>query len=323
MTADVGPAAEGVRVPWAMVPAQVHAAVDEMCGSPVVAATTQAGGFSPGAAVRVVCADGRRWFVKAIAADSHPGAYAAHRREAVVLAGLAPLVRSGRLRVPLLHADTTQGEWAAMVMSDVDGRQPALPWRRAELELAVAAVDALAEALTPTPIDATLAVDELVDAFCGWRTLAADPARAASLDAWSRTNLDRLATIEAGWPEHLHGTTLLHADLRADNMLVTADGVVVVDWPWACVGAPLLDVVGFAPSVAMQGGPLPQELLAMTAAGRAASPDAVLSLACALAGYFTEVSLRPVESGLPTVREFQAAQGVVARRWVAEMLAGS
>jgi hypothetical protein len=41
---------------------------------------------------------------------------------------------------------------------------------------------------------------------------------------------------------------------------------------------------------------------------------------CALAGYFTERSLRAPPPGLPTVRAFQAAQGEVTRRWLAQLL---
>lgn len=33
------------------------------------------------------------------------------------------------------------------------------------------------------------------------------------------------------------GPTLLHSDLRADNLLLTPTRVVAVDWPWASVGA--------------------------------------------------------------------------------------
>jgi Ser/Thr protein kinase RdoA (MazF antagonist) len=113
---------------------------------------------------------------------------------------------------------------------------------------------------------------------------------------------------------------LLHADVRADNLLLTRDGVMVVDWPHACRGAAFTDLVLFAPSVAMQGGPEPAALLARSRAGRAASRDALAAVVCALAGSFTERSLRPAPPGLPTVRRFQAAQGEVARRWLATLL---
>src|SRR5438309_11329380 len=84
------------------------------------------------------------------------------------------------------------------------------------------------------------------------------------------------------------------------------------DWPHARIGAAWLDVVGFAPSVTMQGGPAPDVVLARSAAGRNADPDAVNAGIATVAGYFTRGALQPPPPGLPTVRAFQAAQGVVA-----------
>ena len=116
------------------------------------------------------------------------------------------------------------------------------------------------------------------------------------------------------------GTALLHADIRADNLLLTGGGVFVVDWPHACLGAAFVDVVLWAPRVAIQGGPQPAELLTRSRAGRSASRASVTATVSALAGYFTERSLRPPPSGIPTVRAFQAAQGEVTRRWLAQLL---
>jgi Ser/Thr protein kinase RdoA (MazF antagonist) len=113
---------------------------------------------------------------------------------------------------------------------------------------------------------------------------------------------------------------LLHADVRADNLLLTRDGVMVVDWPHACRGAAFADLVFFAPSVAMQGGPEPAAPLARSRTGRTASREALAAVVCALAGYFTERSLRPAPPGPPTVRRFQAAQAEVARRWLGTLL---
>jgi len=121
-------------------------------------------------------------------------------------------------------------------------------------------------------------------------------------------------------PGHAAGGTLLHADIRTDNLLLADHGPVVVDWPWACRGAAFVDLVLFAPSVAMQGSPPPADLIALSRYGRAASREALAALACGLAGYFTERALRPPPPGLPTVRAFQAAQGTVARRWLAELI---
>jgi hypothetical protein len=105
-------------------------------------------------------------------------------------------------------------------------------------------------------------------------------------------------------------------DLRADNLLVTDDQVWVVDWPSAARGHPLLDLVAFAPSVAMQGGPEPATTLALSLTGREAARDRLLPLVCAVAGYFVCRSALPPPPGLPTVRAFQAAQGEVALGWL-------
>jgi hypothetical protein len=94
----------------------------------------------------------------------------------------------------------------------------------------------------------------------------------------------------------------------------------VVDWPHACRGAAFVDLVAFAPSVAMQGGPEPAGLLARSHAGRNVSRESLAAVVCAVAGYFTERSLQPPPPGLPTVRQFQAAQGEVTRRWLATLL---
>jgi hypothetical protein len=91
----------------------------------------------------------------------------------------------------------------------------------------------------------------------------------------------------------------------------------VVDWSHACAGAGWLDLIGFAPSVAMQGGPQPEELLASYPPALSAPADAITAVVAAIAGYFTWGALQPPPPGLPTVRAFQAAQGVVARAWLA------
>ena len=313
------PPAEGVRVTWDSVPAAVRAGIEQICGAPVVRATSQPGGFSPGVAARLRCADGTRWFVKAVSADANPVTPVMHRREAEILRALDPLIAAGRLPVPRLRGTLEADPWTVLILDDVDGRHPRLPWHPDDLAEVLAAVDQLADALTPAPIDAGPMTQRFAEDFTGWRTLAS-AADHSGIDPWSRAHLDHLAEVERNWPAHAAGDTLLHTDLRADNVLLTGDSVVIVDWPHACQGAAFLDIVFLAPSVAMQGGPPPAELLAMTRAGRTASREALASAVCAVAGYFTCRSLQPPPPGIPTVRAFQAAQGAIARRWLADLL---
>jgi aminoglycoside phosphotransferase (APT) family kinase protein len=313
------PPAEGARVSWQDVPEPARRSIERVCGSSVVEALSQPGGFSPGVAARVRCTNGARWFVKAASAELNRDAPRLHRQEARVLAGLDSLIGARHLPVPRLRGTAEHGPWFALVIEDVAGHLSALPWRDAQFDLVLAALGELAEALTPAPVELPGIAQYLGNAFTGWRSLSRNPGD-DRIDPWSRARLAELAALESTWAAHAAGGTLLHADLRADNLLLTGDGVMVVDWPHACRGAAFADLVLFAPSVAMQGGPAPAALLERSRIGRDARPDAVAAVVCALAGYFTERSLAPPPFGLPTVRRFQAAQGEVARRWLATLL---
>jgi hypothetical protein len=56
----------GMRIGWADLPEQIRERIEAVVGAPVVRAVSQHGGFSPGTADRVVAADGRWAFVKAV-----------------------------------------------------------------------------------------------------------------------------------------------------------------------------------------------------------------------------------------------------------------
>lgn len=260
----------------------MRAEVERACGGPVVEAATAPGGFSPGLAARILCGDGRRWFVKAASGQVNPDTPRLHRQEARILGDLDPLIRSGRLQVPRLRATVEHGSWFALILDDIDGRHPALPWEDGQVGQVLGALDRLADVLTPAPITAPTIGQYLGADFTGWRILARTPGD-ERLDPWSRDRLADLAAVQATWAAHAAGTTLLHADFRADNLLVTGAGVVVVDWPHACRGAAFVDVVLLAPNVAMQGGPQPADLLARSRAGCSASRANLTAIVCALA----------------------------------------
>jgi aminoglycoside phosphotransferase (APT) family kinase protein len=310
------PPAEGARLPWESLPPEVRRAVERELGSRVARAATQPGGFSPGVAARLELEDGRRVFVKAVGPEPNPDSPELHRREARVAAALLPETPAPQF----LFAHDEEG-WVALVFEHVEGREPELPWREDELDRVLAAVTDLAEALTPPPLEAPPAAEALDDLLHGWRTLAAEGA--PGIDPWAAERLGELAALEARWPEAAAGSTLLHCDVRADNILLTPDRVVFVDWPHVCVGAAWLDLLLFLPSVAMQGGPPPWEAFEAHPLGREAPPERVLPLVAALAGFFVQRAALPPPPGLPTLREFQRAQGVETLAWLRRSLEGS
>ena len=308
-----GPPATGERLAWAGVPAWLRAEVAARLGGEVVEAVTQPGGFSPGLAARLRLADGRRAFVKAVGPEPNPGSPRIHRDEARTMAALPRSAPAPRLLWSL-----DRHGWVALAFEDVDGAPPALPWRPGELRRVLAMVADLAT-LTPAPPGFPPIAERLEDIFHGWRGLAG--ARAADgdpagLDPWAARHLDRLADLEAGWPAAAEGRTLLHADLRADNLLLTPTRVVAVDWPYACVGAAWVDLLLLLPSVTMQGGPDPEPTFAAHTVAAGADPLAVTTTLAAWAGFLVAGSRLPPPPGLPTLRAFQLGQGVVALDWL-------
>jgi aminoglycoside phosphotransferase (APT) family kinase protein len=307
------PQAKGERIGWTDLPAAVRDWTERTLDGQVAEAHTQGAGFSPGAACRLLLRDGRRAFVKAVSAGVNEESARLHRTEAGIMRAMPP-----GIPVPSLIDSYDEDGWVALILTDVAGRIPAQPWRRDELAEAIDALSELHERLTPSPVaDAPNVVDLYRDVFGGWRRMAeGDTVPPEDF----RSRVDRLAELESAWPAAATGTTLLHGDLRADNMLLTDRGVVLVDWPWAAVGAPWFDVIAFAPSAVMHGAGDPEWLLARSRDAVGVPEDAVTAVIAAVAGYFTEQATKPAPPGLPGLRAFQAAQGDAARAWLATRL---
>ena len=280
-------------------------------GARVVEAATQPSGFSPGVAARLLLEDGRRVFIKAVSEDANPDTHDIHRREARILAALPEGVPAPRLLWSFDHLG-----WVALCLQDIQGRHPHEPWTEHDLDLVIASVEKMSRDLTPSPIETSETVPEFFERVVnGWgNALARDE---HSLDPWIRRHLSRLAELESRAPEVVGGATLVHCDVRADNLLIAGDRVYVLDWPWARTGAAWVDLVAMAPSVAMQGGPPCEEFLSRLDL-RAVSASAIDAVVCSLAGYFVVHALDPPPPGIPTVRAFQAAQGRVAISWLRE-----
>jgi hypothetical protein len=305
------PRAEGVRVNWEDLPPAVRQLIESRFGGSVVEAVTQRGGFSPGLAARVKLDDGRRFFVKAVSEAANPDTPHIHRSEARIVAALP-----ASAPVPRFLWSFDEDGWVALCFEDVDGRHPSEPWTEGDLALVVATLRNMAVDLTPSPIataeTASVAFELNIN---GWRR--AQDRGEDRLDAWCSKHLARLSELEARAPEAVEGETLLHFDIRADNLLIAGDRVYVLDWPWARRGVAFVDWLAMAPSVAMQGGSSPEEFLKRFDLS-GISDEAIDAALCSLAGFFVVGALEPPPPGLPTVRAFQAAQGVVAVRWLRE-----
>ncbi|WP_181724056.1 aminoglycoside phosphotransferase family protein [Nocardia gipuzkoensis] len=301
------------RIEWHELPQPVRTGIEARLGAPVRSAVTQTGGYSHGAAVRLLLNDGRRAFAKVINCDDKLcGMY---QTEARTAARLPPTVPT-----PAVQFTAELAGWFVMVFDDVAGRHPRLD-KPAELDAVLTAVEQLANVLTPSPIpDVPAMADSYGPKLNCWRHFA-EHGPPVDLDSWSLRNLDRLAELESTWPEATDGTTLLHTDLRPDNMLLRPDGtVVVIDWAWPCVGAAWLELVSLAPSIAASGID-PDPVLATHPVTRTTDSAAVDAFLCALVGYWVHSSRMPPPPHSPKLRRHQACSAQVSGEWLRRRLA--
>ncbi|NVM97626.1 phosphotransferase [Arthrobacter sp. SDTb3-6] len=302
------------RIGWAGLPAQVRAGIEGILGDAVVAAASQPGGFSPGSADRVRLASGRTAFVKAVSADVNTTSAALHRREA----GIAAALPDG-LPVPAFLGSYDDGTWVALAFTDVDGRHPAEPWVDAELQHVLDTLDRMGRVSLQGSPALPRCEDSLRGAFQGWEKLRKRPLD--GLDPWASDSLDTLAGLAQRGLAAVAGTSLVHGDLRTDNILLTGDGAVLVDWPWACTGAPWVDALGVLVNVTSldpaANPELPLVHHPVFAGVPAGDVDGVLA---GYAGYFMDMSRRPEPPGIPALRAFQRKQAEALIAWLRQRL---
>ena len=293
------------RLEWAHLPPAVRALIEQHCGSEVVEAVSQGGGFTPGFASVLICADGSRHFVKAASTVAQRMFADAYREEARKLRALPDTVPAPRL---LWLVDD---DWVVLGLEYVEARAPRRPWRADELDPCLDALEIVAEELTPAP--EALGLDPVTEEFATWPAFW-DTVR----ERHDLPHADEAATLAAGFAEVMGGSTVVHVDVRDDNVLLTADGrALFCDWNWPVVGAAWLD------SLFMLLGPRGDGLdveavIAQRRLLRAVPPDHVDRVLALICGYFLSSADEPVPPTSPHIRDAQRWQGEVVWGWLSE-----
>jgi hypothetical protein len=100
--------------------------------------------------------------------------------------------------------------------------------------------------------------------------------------------------------------------VRSDNIGLAHRGAVLVDWNWASAGNPLLDVVGWTPSLCVETGLAPEDVV---------DGEGVAELAALVCGIWAHAAGRPAPpTAAPAVRELQRAMLDVCLPWVCRLL---
>jgi hypothetical protein len=244
---------------------------------------------------------------------------AAYREEARKLAVLPADAPAPRL-LWVHDADVEAGDWVVLGIEHVEARAPRRPWSMADLEACVAATASMARTLTPAP--AELELDDFTAEMAGWpaywgRLRADPPAWLEGLDGFA-AHAEAAASLAAGFADVCGGDTVVHTDVRDDNLLLASDGrVLLCDWNWPVRGAAWLDTVLLM--IGPRGDGLDVDaVLAGAAVTDGVPAEAVDRLLALVTAYFLFSAAQPVPPTSPHMRDAQRWQGEVCWRWLAE-----
>jgi hypothetical protein len=191
----------------------------------------------------VTLADGRCVFAKLAVTDETAGFL---RDEHAVYS------RLGASFLPkLLGWD--DGDRPLLVIEDLSDAHWPPPWRPGDVEAVTAT---LAQLRTCTPPDSLARVESDRAELTRWPLVAADPEPLLTVGVCGAEWLDAHlpALIRAAEAAPLDGDHLLHLDVRSDNICIRDGRAMLIDWNWAMVGNPDLDLAGWLPSLEAEGG---------------------------------------------------------------------
>jgi hypothetical protein len=259
------------------------------------------GGYTP--ALRLRCETSRGSFFAKV--GTTPGTSQSLRREIRIYNSL-----SGDF-MPRLVASEDHESQPIVVIEDLSRHHWPPPWDGRQVDLTLAQIRALHATPAPPASVETYAQVHEEARETNWRAVAADPGPFLGLgvaDArWLETALPALIQAEERCPTA--GESLTHWDLRSDNICITAERAVFVDWNLACLSNPRLDLGFWLPSLACEGGPEPERVL----------PDAP-EVAAWVSGFFAARAGLPEISDAPRVRTVQRRQLETALPWARRAL---
>ena len=294
------------RITWTELPSSVRTLIEQRLGGPVVSAASQGSGFTPGFASRLATAGGGRVFVKAASATDAVPFADAYREEARKLRVLLPL----GIPAPALRW-VEDADWVVLCFDDVAGRTPLRPWRHDDIRAALDTVTTMASAMRQAP--ESLALPSFREEFGGW------PGRWARVPPSGvlRRHHDEARRLAVSALQSCGGESVMHSDLRDDNLIVGDDGRVwVCDWNWPVRGSDWVDLVCLLISIRGDGhdadAMLEQHPLAAGVEG-----DRIDALLALLHGYFATEGGQDAPPLSPYLRIHQRWYADVTLDWLA------
>ncbi len=315
------------KPPWSAVPVELKALIGEVLGSPVVRGTRVWGSYGPGPSFRLLLADGRRAFTKALWKDSNEFQVAAFHTELRIYSEMADIISHW---APEQYGTVQHGDWHALLLEDV-GPMSAPPWSRSKVRAVTAGLAELHRATAGASMPdwlPRLATMDLTHIQLWQPSVGRDDLeRVANLSPqpgealeWLMTHVPALVEAAVLLPESDTPHSLLHVDVRSDNLRLQRGRLRLFDWPFASVGPHEFDAVAFAQTVEAEGGPGCENVIRWYGENNEVRPEIVTRSVASVSGLFAKLAPQPDIPALPRLRPWQRVQLRVTLRWAAARL---
>jgi len=256
------------------------------------------GGYTPAQRWIATFADGTSCFVKAGVNEWTADALRAESR--IYSRARAPFL-------PELLGWDDDPAMPLLALEDLSSGHWPPPWRRGDIESVLRLLEALRDLEIPDlpDIRSHPACENL------WRRVETDPEDFLSVGVASRSWLQQClpSLREASDEAPFAGESLVHFDVRSDNLCFRGEHCLLVDWNHASRGNRDLDLVTWLPSLEAEGGPPPETFYS----------DGGL-FAAWMSGYWAWGVGKPPPPGAPRLREIQLAQLRSALPWAVRAL---
>lgn len=315
---------------WKDTPSELRAKIESLAGSPIRRATRVFGGYGPSATFRLFLEDGRTIFAKGAGKGANSEIWKAIPLEESAYRNI-DVVRS---LSPAYLGSVKVKDWHLLLLEDLRKAVKVPPWT---VELAVQAVQDIAhfhlQGMAEQEKAADIKAKGLTD---NWNNIGNDDIEANGFlelfqqergraKTWLHDALDTLMKAESELLSPNQPWGLIHKDIRSDNLRFKDGRLVLFDWASVYRGPLILDAAFFFPSVAGEGGPTAEYLVAfykkaLADQGIRIPDDAERAAAAVTAGYFASRAGKPPIPALPRLRQIQRLQLGPALEWAAKVL---
>ena len=322
------PKASEAKPPFSTLPSQLVSQIENILQSKIISGNVFYGSIGASATFKVKTADNRCFFLKGTHPNEKAHGVKIIRQEYDFLKNHHAM-HSLTAKLYGLVSDDGEDGWTLMVSEFLDKKSPLPPWTDEKIKAVFSTIktyqsfsfDDLHPITTHNIWGPLLRGDILNwhkilhrnELFEGFLSLFADQDKAK---AWLSQLTPHLLADEQKQTT-LKADGLMHGDLRSDNIILTSDGVKIIDWPDGIFGIKALDVISFVHGVSAEWLKSPHDLYLLY--DPAPNLDTVKIINSMLSGLYARQAWRPVPSVMPRLRWMQKMQLYPALFWLSQL----